>query len=94
MPDHITTPGDDPRFAVAAPGLDFKNRRSDQVEWERHEEAMAFLAGEGIPTRWDPDPKAKLVADLRSAGVGPAAAFDYYDLPRPGFDEWGQRKAE
>ncbi len=24
----------------------------------------------------------------------PAAAFDHYDLPRPGFDEWGQRKAE
>ncbi len=62
MPDHITTPGDDPRFAVAAPGRDFRNRRSDEVERERRDEIMAFLAGEGIPTRWDPDPKGSWAA--------------------------------
>ena len=69
MPDHITTPSDDSRFVVSAPGPDFRNQRSEDEEWNRREERMAFLAGEGIPTSWDPNPKGESLGALEHDSI-------------------------
>lgn len=41
MADHISTPADDPRFAVAGPNC--RNQRSEDEEWRRREEFIAML---------------------------------------------------